>query len=261
MIQFAKDWDFEHVTSSPHHQQANGKAEAAVKIAKRLIRKADETGSDYWFALLHWRNIPNKIGSSPAARLFSRSTRCSVPTAAANLLPKVVENVPESIEQNRKCYKKQYDKRSRNLPGLQSGSPVYVQLNPEASKQWTPGTVSSQLNERSYLVNEPETSPCRSAPANTIPEEKEQKTPFPSLAPINFPISCPSPNNNNNNNNNLQHESPPTTIIDHHHRESSSVSPIPSSSIINSPIRVSVTSRPKREHRIPSKLKDYELEY
>ncbi|XP_055604604.1 uncharacterized protein K02A2.6-like [Uranotaenia lowii] len=70
MVEFATNWDFEHVTSSPHHQQANGKSEAAVKIAKRLIRKADETGADYWFALLHWRNIPNKIGSSPAARLF-----------------------------------------------------------------------------------------------------------------------------------------------------------------------------------------------
>ena len=31
---FAREWDFEHVTSSPHHQNANGKAEAAVKWRK-----------------------------------------------------------------------------------------------------------------------------------------------------------------------------------------------------------------------------------
>ena len=32
---FAREWDFEHVTSSPQHQNANGKAEAAVKMAKK----------------------------------------------------------------------------------------------------------------------------------------------------------------------------------------------------------------------------------
>ncbi|XP_058840192.1 uncharacterized protein K02A2.6-like [Topomyia yanbarensis] len=69
MVKFASDWDIEHVTSSPHHQQANGKAEAPVKIVKRLLKKAEETGADFWYALLHWRNIPNQIGSSPASRL------------------------------------------------------------------------------------------------------------------------------------------------------------------------------------------------
>ena len=32
---FARELDFEHVTSSPHHHNANGKAEAAVKMAKK----------------------------------------------------------------------------------------------------------------------------------------------------------------------------------------------------------------------------------
>ncbi|CAB4025222.1 PREDICTED: uncharacterized protein K02A2.6-like [Paramuricea clavata] len=37
---FAKDWEFEHTTSSPYHSQSNGKVEAAVKIAKRLMKKS-----------------------------------------------------------------------------------------------------------------------------------------------------------------------------------------------------------------------------
>ncbi|XP_055604633.1 uncharacterized protein K02A2.6-like [Uranotaenia lowii] len=262
MVEFATNWEFEHVTSSPHHQQANGKSEAAVKIAKRLIRKADETGADYWFALLHWRNIPNKIGSSPAARLFSRSTRCSVPTAAANLIPKVVENVPESIEKNRKLFKKQYDKQSRDLPILQSGSPVFVQLNPDASKLWSPGTVSSKLNDRSYLVNvggkdyrrslvnlkprkEPESSPCHPAQPKQTLDEKQTTTTPPSPPAA---IRCQPPNDG-------VIESPPTTTT------STSSNMLPSTSKINSPTRVDHTSRPKREIRIPTKLQDYELEY
>uniref|UniRef100_A0A0E4G8R6 RNA-directed DNA polymerase n=2 Tax=Anopheles gambiae TaxID=7165 RepID=A0A0E4G8R6_ANOGA len=153
MLSFAKQWDFEHVTSAPHHQQSNGKAEAAVKIAKRLLKKAQESDTDFWYALLNWRNIPNKIGSSPAARLFSRSTKCSVPCSDINLLPKIVENVPTSIEKHRKKAKEQYDKKTRRLPDLEIGSPVFVQLTPETSKQWTPGKVSERLNSRSYVVD------------------------------------------------------------------------------------------------------------
>ena len=36
---FAKAWGFDHVTSSPHHTQSNGKAENAVKTVKRLFKK------------------------------------------------------------------------------------------------------------------------------------------------------------------------------------------------------------------------------
>lgn len=153
MVRFAHEWDFELVTSAPHHQQANGKAEAAVKIAKRLMKKAEEAGTDFWYALLHWRNIPNKIGSSPTSRLFSRATRCGVPTSVTHLRPRVVEDVPAAIERNRKSSKQHYDKTTRQLPDLQTGSPVYVQLHPETSKLWSAGVIADRLNERSYRVN------------------------------------------------------------------------------------------------------------
>ncbi|XP_017491993.1 PREDICTED: uncharacterized protein K02A2.6-like [Rhagoletis zephyria] len=51
---FAHKWEFNHQTSSPHHQQANGKAEAAVKIAKHLLKKTLATNSDFYKALLIW---------------------------------------------------------------------------------------------------------------------------------------------------------------------------------------------------------------
>ncbi|XP_058828067.1 uncharacterized protein K02A2.6-like [Topomyia yanbarensis] len=151
--QFARDWNFYHTTSAPHHQQANGKAEAAVKIAKRLLKKAEEAQSDFWYALLHWRNVPNKIGSSPATRLFSRNTRCGIPTSANNLMPKLVAGVPQAIEERRRKTKLQYDRKTKNLPQLETGSPVYVQLNPEISKRWTPAMISNKLNERSYVID------------------------------------------------------------------------------------------------------------
>ncbi|XP_055613423.1 uncharacterized protein K02A2.6-like [Uranotaenia lowii] len=153
MARFASEWNFELVSSSPHHQQANGKAESAVKIAKQLIKKSEESGSDFNYALLHWRNIPNNIGSSPATRLFSRSTRCGIPTEASHLQPKVVENVPDKIEESRRKSKFYYDRKSRKLPQLEIGSPVFVQLNPGASKLWTPATIRDRLSDRAYMVD------------------------------------------------------------------------------------------------------------
>ena len=36
-LKFSKEWDFEHRTSSPYHSQSNGKAESAVKQAKKIL--------------------------------------------------------------------------------------------------------------------------------------------------------------------------------------------------------------------------------
>ena len=66
-IQFATDWEFKHVTSSPRYPKSNGKAEAAVKIAKNLFKKAIKDGRDPWSVLLDYRNTPTEgMKSSPA---------------------------------------------------------------------------------------------------------------------------------------------------------------------------------------------------
>lgn len=62
---FAKEWCFEHVTSSSRHPKANGKAESAVKIVKNLCRRAAFAGEDPWKAILHWRNIGQPIRMKP----------------------------------------------------------------------------------------------------------------------------------------------------------------------------------------------------
>jgi transposase InsO family protein len=36
---FAKEWDFKHVTSSLHYPQAKGKVENAIKTAKKILKK------------------------------------------------------------------------------------------------------------------------------------------------------------------------------------------------------------------------------
>ena len=39
---FSEAWDLQHLTSSPHHLKADGKAESAVKIMKSIITKKNK---------------------------------------------------------------------------------------------------------------------------------------------------------------------------------------------------------------------------
>ena len=64
---FLKSWDVNHITSSPHHHQSNGRVEAAVKLMKGIIKKTTKEGTDMWKAILEWRNATTPgMRSSPA---------------------------------------------------------------------------------------------------------------------------------------------------------------------------------------------------
>jgi transposase InsO family protein len=70
---FAKSFGFKHTRTSPHHPQSNGKAESAVKQAKKILQMTRESGTDYYLALLNIRNTPQEgHNSSPAQRMMNR---------------------------------------------------------------------------------------------------------------------------------------------------------------------------------------------
>ena len=99
--QFMTSYDIEHVTSSPHYPQSNGKVESAIKTAKRLLKKSNAARSDIHLALLDWRNTP--LESSPAQRMFGRRTRTLIPTTSELLKPKIVDDVPGKLLKRNSC--------------------------------------------------------------------------------------------------------------------------------------------------------------
>jgi len=148
---FTRDWDIEHRTSSPRYSQSNGKAEATVKIAKRLIKKATKAKQDVYLAILDWRNTPNPDGKSPVQMLMSRRTRTLLPTAVSKLHPKVVEGVSENIKQRKQRAKLYYDRGQKTLPELEIGQPIRIQPD-QRNKDWTFGNCLAKVGPRSYLV-------------------------------------------------------------------------------------------------------------
>lgn len=99
-------WEFQHSTSSPYYNRCNGKVEATVKIAKKLIQKYKRSNTDFYEALLDWRNTPTiEMNSSPVQRLFSLRTKTTLPTSERLLRPKTNENIEKKIKRKRQIAK------------------------------------------------------------------------------------------------------------------------------------------------------------
>ena len=154
--QFTREWEFVHKTSSPYYSRSNGKAESAVKIAKKLVKKAVQDGRDPWMALLEQRNTPTQgLLSSPVQRLMSRRTRTLIPTSLTQLQPRIEHGVQEKLQAKRDNAKRYYDRGAKVLPNLYEGQPIRVKLPPNSHEydgKWKLGLCKGQVAPRSYEV-------------------------------------------------------------------------------------------------------------
>ena len=154
--QFVSEYGFEHVTSSPYWPQGNGKAEAAVKTAKRMYQK----NKDIHMALLDYRNTPQQgQEQSPAQRLLSRRTSGILPMMPSLLQPTVVYSgtVKTEIQGRRARAKHYYDRNLGGVHGaIQPGQWVYAKLNPQHKHSaWPHGIVEKVSSPKSYTVVTP----------------------------------------------------------------------------------------------------------
>ena len=77
---FAHEWGFQHIQSSPCHHQSNREAERFVRIVKDTLTKAHQIGQDPDMALLCYRSTPiNSKLPSPAELMNSRRYRTLLP--------------------------------------------------------------------------------------------------------------------------------------------------------------------------------------
>ena len=153
--EFATAYDFDHITSSPHHPKSNGKVESAVKAAKHMMMKTEAARSDPYLALLDIRNTPTQGLLSPVQRLMGRRARTLLPMTSQLLEPRGKDSNQHEIEKMKENQAKQahyYNRHARDLPHLNEGDTVRMKPFELGKRTWDKGVVSSRVDARSYEI-------------------------------------------------------------------------------------------------------------
>ena len=145
--EFARDYCFQHVTSSPKYPQANGEAERAVNTAKKLLQK----NADVNLALLTYRSSPLQNGLSPAELLMGRRLKTQLPVLPKTLHPKPqdLETVKQKEDYYRVKQQEDFNRRyrARELPNLHQGDRVWIRDQHREAE-----VISKAPHPRSFLV-------------------------------------------------------------------------------------------------------------
>ena len=151
-VVFAKSWMFQHITSSPHYSQSNGKAENAVKMVKRLFTKCKKSGQSEFLVLLDWRNTPTEgVGTSPAQRLMGRRCKILLPIASTLLQPRYsTDEESHAIMGTKERQRYYYNKHTKPLQPILQGETVRMKL--PGQKVWSAGTCLGSGGPCSYNV-------------------------------------------------------------------------------------------------------------
>ena len=158
---FLKNWAVLHRTSSPHYPQSNGRAEAAVKFAAKLIRRCWRDGhldNDSWVrGMLQHRNTPGPDGRSPAQILFNSPTRDMLPAHRRSFAPewqRAADDAERATAERQENTREAYNQHARDLPALVIGSPVALQNT--ATGTWDRHGIITDIGpHRRYFIRLP----------------------------------------------------------------------------------------------------------
>ena len=136
--QFLRTWGVSWRVSSAYYPQSNGRAELAVKSAKRLLREHTTCNGDLnndavARALLQYRNTPIQgLNLSPSQLLYGRQMRDHLPSFsdALKIRPEwltIAENRERALAQRHLQSMETYNEHTRCLPQLNIGDHVIVQ--------------------------------------------------------------------------------------------------------------------------------------
>ena len=152
--EFAKAWDFEHITSSPRYPQSNSMAEQCVQTIKAAMKKAILSNWDINMSLLCLRSILiDHVIPSPGKLLFNRKLVSNLPTKCTNQNFRK-EEIQNRLLQRQLLQKRQHDEHAKDLPNLSAGQRVRVQ--DQDTRRWTLAVVRQSCAELcSYIVETP----------------------------------------------------------------------------------------------------------
>ena len=152
--EFAKEYGFQHITSSPHYPRSNGFVESQIKIVKQTLKKAKKSQTDPNMALLCLRATPvdNKL-ASPAELLLGRPVQDNLPRKISGSVEG--DDVILRLHEKQAKQKAHHDQHATLLPTLIPGQKVTIE-NPR-THLWEPAEIQEKIHNlpRSYVVSTP----------------------------------------------------------------------------------------------------------
>ncbi len=193
MRQFAKDWNFDIITSSPGYPRSNGQAERCVQTVKTLMKKAEESKADPHIALLNYRATPlSGSDKSPAELFHNRRLRTKLPILTSQLVPIHADKTREQLVDRQRVQKEYHDRHARDLPPLKPGDVVRVQQRDELTR----GVVTAvHSSPRSYIVDTERGTTVRRNRRHLISTRESRpdtRPPVPVTSPDVTPATAPS---------------------------------------------------------------------
>ncbi|UYV66520.1 K02A2.6-like [Cordylochernes scorpioides] len=145
MMEFAKEWNVTHTTSSPRFPQSNGMIERTIQTLKSTIIKCQQSKRDIYQALLLLRNTEHNSLPSPAVMLYGRKQRLFLPmkTTLMNESRICEDSIRKQHEANQSRMKFYFIRHARDLPSLENGQTVLVRKE----KQWSPAKFLEEIDE------------------------------------------------------------------------------------------------------------------
>lgn len=150
--EFAKEWGFNHDTSSPHWPRSNGMVERHVQTIKNIFKKMENDDRDPYLALLEYRNTPidNDI-YSPNELMFNRKVKGIVPVRNVNKGRINYDDVRNKLTVRQRYQKEYYDRNSHELRPLDVKEQVYARRH--MNKPLEKGVIVSKCKRpRSYRI-------------------------------------------------------------------------------------------------------------
>ena len=190
--EFADEWKFTHVTSSPHHPEGNGFAESMVKVVKQMLQRAKYSGSDPHLALLSYRATPldSKI-ASPVELMYQCHLQSTLPSHLRNTAPDA-EDTQEALNNRANKSKANHDHTAgpERAP-FYAGQDVSV-WDPQR-RLWVPAKIIRRTADRAYQIKTPAGSQytrtrdhlkaCHTTAHHTPEEPEELEPPTPTAVP------------------------------------------------------------------------------
>lgn len=155
-IEFTTEWVTSHIMSSPHYHQSNGKAESAVAIVKKIMKRSQAADQDWRRGILAYNDTPQRKlgGATPGEMFFSRKMRTGPPMGKHSLRPSTKHHQfarSAKIAAAEKM-KKAYDRGAEEIPTLQIGDIVRILPTKLGVSKWTQGEVTRKLPTRSFQI-------------------------------------------------------------------------------------------------------------